>query len=75
MVSPVDPGPVLRAIPPCEDGGECPALTAEQDAALWQYLDALELYAARAWRACGPRPGSGDRAGAGGGGAGDEPAP
>lgn len=55
---PADPGPVLRRMAPCEadaDGG-CPALTIEQDVALWEYLDSIERYAWRAWANCGPRP-------------------
>jgi hypothetical protein len=52
-VPPVDPGPVLGAIPECEasvDGVRCPPLTAEQDAAIWVYIEALEDYSTRAWQ-------------------------
>lgn len=49
---PVNPGPVLGAAPLCAVDA-CPPLTPAQDAALWAYIDAIEGYAWRAWRACG----------------------
>lgn len=77
MAPPVRPGPVLSSIPPCEGDveGTCPALSTLQIDALWTYVEALEAYARRAFRACGPNdygpPQRGDRRAAGGGGAGD----
>ena len=49
---PVDPGPVLRGIPSCEDGveGSCPPLTPGQTDAIWQYIEELETYAWSSYR-------------------------
>lgn len=49
---PVDPGPVLRAIPACEDGvdGTCPPLSPGQFDAIWLYIEALEDWAHASWR-------------------------
>lgn len=64
---PADPGPVLRGIPECEadDEGGCPALTSEQDAALWVRVEVLEAYADHAWRSCGDLGGRGVPSGSG----------
>lgn len=50
---PVDPGPVLLSAPACEGSGEslvCPPLSTTEIDAVWSYIEALQGYAARAWR-------------------------